>query len=173
MATIPSMPPQADGTARVAAELGRLDLFRDVPARALAELGARCHLTRRTAGELVHDPAGAPPCVYAVLEGEVEVLRPPLAVLVGRVGPGRLLGEFTAIDGRRDPTMLRARVDTALVVIPRDAFLALLERHPGVALGLLRDLVGVVRGLNDRLAAVEGARAEIDSVHADILRFVI
>ena len=92
---------------------------------------------------------------------------------VGTVRPGDLAGESAAIVGRRDHCVLRARVETRLLVVPREAFLALIEAHPGVALALLRDMVGVVRALNGRVARLRGVHDEFDRIRCDLLRFVI
>ena len=58
-------------------------------------------------------------------------------------------------------------------MLPRDAFLELLEAHPGLAVALLRDMIGVIRRLNARVASLKGAHGEFDRIQRELLRFVI
>src|SRR3712207_2532604 len=98
------------------AHLARISLFGGLPAAELERLAASCSEARRSAGEFLYDRAGeAPECVFAVIEGEIEVLLgngTPEPVLLGSIGPGGLAGEFAAIAGRPDLCVLRARTET-------------------------------------------------------------
>jgi CRP/FNR family transcriptional regulator, cyclic AMP receptor protein len=166
------------GTPQMSAEhLTRISLFRDLPADALDRLAGSCTLAERAKGEFLYDAGGnAPDCVFGIVEGEIEVWLESSGaepVLLGSIGASGLAGEFAAIAGRGDSCVLRARTETRLIVLPREVFLELLEAHPGLAVALLRDMIGVIRLLNARVASLKGAHGEFDRIQHELLRFVI
>jgi len=90
------------------------------------------------------DDAGA---VVVLLDGRVKaaVNRDSREVILAFPGPGELLGELSAIDGRPRSGTVRAVDDVEALVIPGSAFRAFLERRPRVALVLLRSVTARLR----------------------------
>jgi len=72
-------------------------------------------------------------------------------------GPGDLLGEVAAIDGREHSATVSVVEDGEVLVVPADRFLAALDREPRLALVLLRSIVG-------RLRAADRTRAEFTAL---------
>ena len=62
---------------------------------------------------------------------------------------------------------------TQVVAIPQVVFRAVVEQHPPVALNLLRDMIGIIRRLNDRIASLTGTHAEFERIRQDLFRFVV
>jgi CRP/FNR family transcriptional regulator, cyclic AMP receptor protein len=97
---------------------------------------------RRTYGAnvtLLHqaDEAGS---VVVLLRGraKIAVVGTGRETIFGVVGPGELVGELAAIDdGLRSTTVTTLEPVEALVV-PRSDFLGLLDRHPRIAVAILR-----------------------------------
>jgi len=90
------------------------------------------------------DDAGA---VVVLLDGRVKaaVNRDSREVILAFPGPGELLGELSAVDGRPRSGTVRAVDDVEALVIPGSAFRAFLERRPRVALVLLRSVTARLR----------------------------
>jgi CRP-like cAMP-binding protein len=76
--------------------------------------------------------------------------------VLGYRGPGDILGEFTAIDGEPHLATVTATESTEVLALPADAFVAGLEAHPELALGLLRAVVARLRD-SDRKRIESGA----------------
>jgi CRP-like cAMP-binding protein len=160
----------------ISEQLTRLDLFAELPASVLDDLAGKCARSERPAGSLLDQGGeGDPPCVFLIVDGAVEVLSgddPAHLVQVGRVEAGGLIGEFSAIAGSHGRCIVRTVVPTTLIEIPREAFRELVERSPQVALHLLRDMIKVIRSMNDRLASLKGAHSEFDRIRRELFRFV-
>lgn len=99
------------------------------------------------------DPSGA---VYEVVAGRirVEVSTPTGGRLVlGVKGPGDLLGELGALDGRARSATAVALEDCELIQTGIDDFLAVLEEKPAAAVSLLQRISRDLRLAVDRTTA--------------------
>ena len=65
--------------------------------------------------------------------------------LLGIREPGELIGEMSAIDGSERSATATALEPVEVIVVSRDAFVAFLDRTPGVALVLARVLARRLR----------------------------
>jgi NTE family protein len=147
----------------VLGQSGWSPLFDGVPPAALDEL-SRQALSR-------HYPAGAAVCragdpgtgLYVVERGLLHVLRPADDALLARQRPGDVVGELATLTGEPRSATVLALVPSDVVELPRDAFLAVAERHPVLFANLVR-LVG--RRLVARTSA-PGARRETVAVVLD------
>ena len=98
------------------------------------------------------DDAGA---VVVLRDGHVKatMLNDGREVILAFPGPGELLGELSAVDGRPRSATVRAVDEVEALVIPGSAFRAFLERRPRIALVLLR-------GVAERLRAADRQRVD-------------
>ncbi len=158
-------------------QLAQIGPFRDLPSAALAGLCQQCSSAHHLAGEIIYNSAHkVPPCVFLIVEGRVEILQgqgKAAPVRVGHAGAGQLVGEFTALDGVQGHNLVRALEATQVVTIPQDVFRAVVTQHPPVALNLLRDMIGIIRKMNDRLALLAGTHVEVERIRRDLFRFVV
>jgi CRP/FNR family transcriptional regulator, cyclic AMP receptor protein len=97
---------------------------------------------RRTYGAnvtLLHqsDEAGQ---VVVLLRGraKVGVIEAGREAIFGVVGPGELVGELAAIENSPRSTTVTTLEPVDALVVPRSDFLAVLDRHPRIALVILR-----------------------------------
>jgi CRP/FNR family cyclic AMP-dependent transcriptional regulator len=115
------------------------------------------------------DDAGA---VFVLLDGRVKAAQVSEGreVILAFPGPGELLGELAAIDGRPRSGTVRAIDDVQALVIPGSAFRGFLERRPRMALVLLRSVVARLResdrqlvdyAVNDVVVRVAGRLVEL------------
>lgn len=87
---------------------------------------------------------GEPGDSFLILRsGSAQVLKDGQAIR--DLGPGDFLGEISLIDGGPRTATVRATEPIAAVVIGRDDFATLLERHPAVRLELLMALTSRIR----------------------------
>jgi len=87
---------------------------------------------------------GAEDCAfYLLVEGDVEVRRG--GTPVRRLGPGDFIGEISLIDGRPRTATVTAAGRVRTLMIEREGFLALVDRHAAVRLGILMALTDRVR----------------------------
>ncbi|MDJ0951448.1 MAG: cyclic nucleotide-binding domain-containing protein [Alphaproteobacteria bacterium] len=94
--------------------------------------------------------------VCRIISGHAEVSKRHgnQMVVVGRVGPGELVGEMSAIEGRRRGATVRATSDLVVEVIDREDLLRRVSQDKWLAFHLL------VR-LSDRLTTLDRAVAEL------------
>jgi CRP/FNR family cyclic AMP-dependent transcriptional regulator len=115
------------------------------------------------------DDAGA---VLVLLEGHVKaaMMNDGREVILAFPGPGELLGELAAVDGKPRSGTVRAVDDIEALVIPGSAFRAFLETRPRVALVLLRSVAARLReadrrrvdyAVNDVVVRVAGRLVEL------------
>lgn len=88
------------------------------------------------AGATIFREGDAADCLYAVIEGEVEIQIS--GRVVERVGPGGVFGEMAIIDGRPRSGAALAAVDCELAAISEARFLRLVEQMPRFALQMLK-----------------------------------
>ena len=137
-----------------------------------ADLEALGSVRRYRRGDVVFhqgDDAGA---VLVLLEGHVKavMLNDGREVILAFPGPGELLGELSAVDGRPRSGTVRAVDDVEALVIPGSAFRAYLEHRPRIALVLLRSVAARLResdrlrldyAVNDVVVRVAGRLVEL------------
>jgi len=97
------------------------------------------------------------------VKGRVKVFKMTPAgkdVILEIFGPGDPLGAVAAYEERAYPASAVAIEDTSTVLIPRQAFFALLEQHPTLVRGLLAGLTHRLAELANRVAELSGGRVE-------------
>ena len=133
-----------------AAFLRAMPYFESLPPAALADLAACASERVYARHELVlleGEPARA---VYFVRSGQVRAykLSPEgRQQVLDRLGPGQSFNVVPILDGEPNPASVEAVNEATVVALPREAFLEVLRRHPGVAQAVLADLAGRVRRL--------------------------
>jgi len=126
-------------------------------------LAAVARLRSFARGETVFAEGDAPESFCVVLKGRVKVFKMTPAgkdVILEIFGPGDPLGAVAAYEGRTYPASAMAIEDTSTVLIPRQAFFALLEQHPSLVRGLLAGLTHRLVELANRVAELSGGRVE-------------
>jgi CRP-like cAMP-binding protein len=82
-------------------------------------------------------------------------------VILEMFGPGGPLGAVAAYESRPYPASATALEPTTCLLIPRNEFFTLLERHPSLVRGLLGSLSLRLVELTTRLAELTGGRVEV------------
>lgn len=141
-----------DRTIPTTALLRRVSFCAGLPDQILADLEAIALPLRRPAGvtiQLEGDPAEA---MYLVAEGRVKISR------LSAGGREQVLyvlsigGHFNTVpifDGGPCPANAEALSDVALLALPREQLLSVVDAHPPLARALLREFTGRLRHLVD------------------------
>jgi len=86
---------------------------------------------------------------YLILEGKAEAVKQTLKL--GELGVGDFFGELACIDGEPRTADVVAVTDTTCLVITQWGMNSIIESSPGVALGMLKELVRRLRASNAAL----------------------
>jgi CRP/FNR family transcriptional regulator len=101
--------------------------------------------------------------LYTIVEGRVKVFKTTPRgsdVILEIFGPGDPVGAVAVYESRAYPATAAALEPTRCVLIPRQAFFALLESHPSMVRGLLVGLTHRLVELTNRLTELSGGRIE-------------
>jgi signal transduction histidine kinase len=116
-------------------------------------------------GGLIFEEGDEADGLYVVASGLVRVVGVDdggAEVTLTTLGPGELFGELALLEGGRRSAAVRAVEASRLIVVERDAFLALVSRKPAVALRFLAALSRLVRERTERVLREEAARREVE-----------
>jgi CRP-like cAMP-binding protein len=139
-------------------------VFQGLPTAELDPVLSASELVTRKPKELILSEGSPTDGLYIVLEGEVEVFLPeraasgahrPSRVRLGRLGPGRCLGEYGVIDDQPSSASVEALASVKLCFLSKAQFRRLVERHDRVGriiyANLLRYLITRLRGKDKEL----------------------
>ncbi len=123
--------------------LRNVSIFEELPERDLekiANLGTRKIFSKGSV-ILMEDEVGS--ALFIIINGKVKVSRldeTGREVILSILGPGEVFGEMSLLDGLKRSATVSAIADTEVLIIYRDDFLNLLNKHPQIAISLLREL---------------------------------
>jgi CRP-like cAMP-binding protein len=107
-------------------------------------------------GSIILHAGDDPAAVLVLLDGRVKIAAPTTeardAVLAFR-GPGDLVGELAAIDGRRRSASVGALEPVVALALAMSDFQRLLNTRPGIAVALLKVVTSRLRAADSDLAA--------------------
>ena len=114
-------------------------------------------------GAVIFSEGDASEQLYTVIEGRVKIVKTTARgtdVILEIFGPGDPLGAVAVYESRAYPAAAVALEPTTCLVVPRQAFFALLERYPTLVRGLLTGLTHRLVELTNRLAELSTGRVE-------------
>jgi CRP/FNR family cyclic AMP-dependent transcriptional regulator len=159
-------------TPQAARTLRSIELFATVPSPALARIEAVCAWRTYQPAEAIVTHLDPSRDVYCLVAGSARVsLYAPNGkqVVFRDAGPGALFGEFSAIDGKPRSAYVEALKPCLVAKMSDKVFLDIIAREPGVALALLRHVIGIARELSGRIFEFS-ALAVNNRIHAELLR---
>jgi CRP/FNR family transcriptional regulator len=144
--------------------LAELVLFRRVGAEDRERVASVASLREYERGETIFDEGDPSDHFFVVVTGRAKVFKRSADghdVILEMFGPGGPLGAVAAYESRPYPASAAALEPTSCLLIPRQAFFALLERHPSLVRGLLGSLSLRLVELTTRLADMSGGRVDV------------
>lgn len=139
----------------VGTTLRQLSLLSAAAESDLERLVAASSPRRLTRGQVLFIEGEAAEHLYVVVRGRLKVVATSSdggELVLAVVGAGEPLGELSVLDGAERSADAVALEDVELCCVPAEAVRALLERSPGVALAVARELAGRLRRLTGSAA---------------------
>jgi len=133
--------PSASEWSRV---LAGLPLFAGVGKRQLRKIAELAQVREFSPGDVVVQTGDEPDGFYLILGGRAKVVGRPRAKTLKT---GDYFGEMALLDGEPRSATISAVGELQTMRLPRKPFMRLLRREPSIALALLTELAGRVRGL--------------------------
>jgi len=137
-----------------------------------SQVEARMRTVRAPRGRTIFSVGAHATDVMFVVEGEVQVLlysNNGREVSVRDLGPGSILGELAALDGKPRSASVVAASDVRLRMMTREDFMACVESSPVAALWLARRLALEVRRLTERVFELSALNVQA-RLHCELLR---
>lgn len=143
--------------------LAGIPLFRRLTDEDRERIAAVAQLRDYARAARVFDEGDPSEFFFVVVSGRIKVHK--LApngndVILELFGPGGPLGAVAAYEARPYPASATTMEPSTCLLIPRQAFFALLEQHPSLVRGLLGSLSLRLVELTSRLAELTGGRLE-------------
>ena len=128
-------------------------LFRNLSPRELQSLRLITQERQFAVGSEIFREGAPGDGVFFVREGLVEIsglVAGNTRRIFSQLGPGEIFGEMAVIEQLPRSAIAMAIVETRVYFIPRDEMLALIERSPALAFGLLQQISHRLREFNQR-----------------------
>ena len=127
--------------------LRKVALFSGLPDRALGSIAAKAEVLAYPSGQYIVRQKQVGTGFYLIISGRARVLRgsDELAVL----GPGDFFGELSVLDQSPRMAHVLAAEPTVCLALASWDFIKLLEHHPWIAIGMLREMARRLRAAED------------------------
>lgn len=149
-----------------------IDLLADLSNDERQAIEQACRWKRYAPQEQIIDRQSASRDICFVVRGRVRVVNYSLSgreITLDDIEEGSYFGELAAIDGQPRSASVMALTECMVAALPPDHFLKAVERHPSLALKVMRRLANVVRVSTDRIMDLSTLGAN-NRVHAELLR---
>ena len=137
--------------------LQNVDVFAEIPSEQLSYLAAIAEELTFPAGDDIYKLDDPSDSLYVVLEGEVRLHRDGEDITVAKASEP--FGTWALFDATPRVATATAVEESRLLCIDREDFLDLLSDHVQITEGVLKTLVGRLRGLLDRVGTDFGHRS--------------
>lgn len=138
----------------VSRALAQVPLFQAMDPAALSQLEEQSWVQTYPAGQILASEGEPGESLLVVESGEVKIsrfTRSGQEVVLAMVEAPDAIGELALLDGAPRSATITALTPVEIRVVPRQAFLTLLEAEPQTMLRILQVLAGMVRSTNERL----------------------
>lgn len=137
--------------------LGRVPFFSILDHADLTELAAGAQRRKFPARQVIFYADDPGSTLYLIESGRVKIVLPSEEgeeVILALLGPGDFFGEMSLFDGRPRSATAVASEPTEVMMLTRDHFLAVVERHPKVALSIISALSQRLRRADEMVGDV-------------------
>ena len=134
--------------AEMAERLKEIEIFKDVTPANLESLSRAIETKTFSAGTMIFDQGAEGDAMYLVKEGKIDII---LVQSDGTekhlkyLGEGKVVGEFSVLDGDTRSARARAEGELTVGVLQRQTFLMFIQSRPHVILAMLKYLASKAR----------------------------
>lgn len=143
--------------------LRRVPMFAALPADALDEISRLFVQTTYRAGEYIFFEGDSAHRLYVVHAGEVKLIKHSESgqdVILRVFAPGEVFGGIAFLAGHRYPASAQAQTDVQVLSMAGEAFRDIVQRHPDVALAVIRVLANRLHDAHEQLRQFAAERVE-------------
>ncbi|MFL6199402.1 MAG: Crp/Fnr family transcriptional regulator [Thermoanaerobaculia bacterium] len=143
--------------------LQEIPLYRRLPPEERQRLAAVSRVKAYSRGEKIFSEGDASEIFYTIARGRVKIFKMTPAgkdLILEIFGPGDPFGAVAVYESRPYPASAMALEDSVCLLIRRQDFFGLLERHPSLVRSLLLGLTRRLVELTNRLAELTGGHVE-------------
>ena len=137
--------------------LHNVEVFAEIPSEQLAHMAAIAEESSFSAGDGIYNTDEPSDALYVVLEGSVRLHRGDEEITVA--GTNEPFGTWALFDNTPRVATATAIDEVKVLCIDREDFLDLLSDHVQITEGVLKSLVGRLRGLLERVGTDFGPRS--------------
>ncbi len=150
-------------------QLRNYTLFQDLSDAALTELGKHCQTVELLAGETLFQQNAASDVLYLLQEGQIHIVRQypdGEQVILATEGPYYIIGELSMLGRHPRTAAVVAVSDCSLIAMTHQAFAAVCEQVPDVAIKMVVYLAQRLHRLNLQVReyAISNVEARVASV---------
>ena len=152
--------------------LDKVALLRPIEPKELAALERRCQWRHAKAKEWLIERDDIGTDIFFLTSGIVRVLitpTPDREVILADINAGGYFGEMAAIDGQPRSAGILAITDATIAVMSSAVFREVLRSHPDISEQLLKQLVGRIRTLDQRINEFSSMDVK-HRIYAELLR---
>jgi CRP/FNR family transcriptional regulator, cyclic AMP receptor protein len=134
--------------------LDRIPLFAEVPPNQVAELARLMQRRTYRRGEIIFHKGDPGTSLYCIARGQVKIVLPSETgeeAVIAVLETGDLFGELALFDGLPRSATMETLAETEVLLLRREDFLALVHRHPEMAIALLGVLSRRLRATDERI----------------------
>ncbi len=149
-----------------------IELLSDLDGKDLDALEKSCRWKQYAANEQIIDRQSDTRDVIFVVRGKVRIVNFSLSgreITLDDIPQGGHFGDLAAIDDEPRSASVMAATDCVIVAVPAKDFLHALERHPNMALRVMRNLGHLLRNSTERIMDLSTLGAN-NRAHAELLR---
>ncbi len=153
-------------------DLANISILADLTPEERRDFEMSCRWRRFSPDEQIIDQHEETRDVYFITRGRVRVVSFTLSgkeVALEDLLSGSYFGELAALDGKPRSTTVLAVEESDIAKISGERFIRVMEKHPQVALKVMRNMAGIIRTSTARIIDLSTLGAN-NRVHGELLR---
>ena len=138
-------------TSKLVKSLARQPLFKGTPDDVLAEVATQVIIKKLADGEILIEKGAPSDSLFIIRVGWLKVLGEDSKgeeVILNHLGPGQIVGEMSVIDNQPRSNTVVVLKSAEVMEIKYDTILEVINKHPVLAISLLREMSSRVRFAN-------------------------
>ena len=130
----------------------KVDYFAGLDDRVLRKVAAAAAIRHYGKNEVLVRQGSLPPGLFVIVRGRVTVARdlPGATSEVEELAAERAFGEMSLVDEAPSPVTVTAKEDTECMLLTRDSFVKLMQKHPEIPIRVARLLAERLRAAAER-----------------------
>lgn len=132
----------------------KLEFFEPLDGKIIQKIAKQCIARQFSEGDYIVRQGEAGLGLYFITQGraKVEIERNGVRAAITELQEGDFLGELSIIDDKARSANVICLEDTRCLLLTRDSFSKLVNKHPQIAIQMVKVLVGRIRSSNEKIA---------------------